>query len=660
MCGILGWIGASASPELVDRFVRASSLLTHRGPDDEGLLWLPFDQAAPVSMGGPSTPLALNLPKVAACRDHVRGPGALFGHRRLAILDVSPAGHQPMAAANGRVWVVFNGEIYNYRELRDELSHSHQFITGSDTEVLLAAYLEWGPSAAKRFVGMFAFAIVDTRDRERPLVVMGRDPFGIKPLYYTHIAGDLVFASEIKALLALGAPARCHATRLFRFLENGVTDYGDSTMFAGIHQVEPAHIQIVHATPDVRMDSPNCYWHLDVTRPPGGPKSAEEAARMLRDAFLASIKLHLRSDVPLGTALSGGIDSTSIVAGIRAVEPAARIEAFGYIAEDARLNEEKWIVTAAQHTGARLHRCQPDPNFFGTHLDEFILTQELPFGSTSIIAQWHVFQAAAAAGIKVMLDGQGADEMLAGYGGYPSRRLESLVRAGHLSEAVRFWRSAGRQHGPKDMALELAAYLAPSSVVRAAKHVAGLRAASAALNRDWFRARNASPDLPGRPGGADRLRSELWHSVRVSSLPMLLRFEDRNSMAHSVESRVPFLTTHLAETIFSLPEELLVDDHGTTKSVMRRAMRGLVPDTILDRRDKIGFATPERQWLLAARPWVERQLADLHAGAVPALLPDVVENQWRNLDTGRSRFDFRFWRWLNVIAWSRLFSVSFS
>ena len=660
MCGILGWIGHSASPELVGRFVGALNLLTHRGPDDEGVLWLPFDRTAPVSMGGPSTPNALHLPKVGRGQERVGGPGVLLGHRRLAILDVSPAGHQPMSASDGLVWVVFNGEIYNYRELRDELSDRHQFTTATDTEVLLAAYLAWGPAAARRFVGMFAFAIVDARDHERPVVVMGRDPFGIKPLYYSRIGGDLVFASEIKALLALGVPARCHATRLFRFLENGVTDYGDSTMFAGIHQVEPAHIQVVRASPEVRLDSSDCYWRLDVTRPPSGPRSADEAAHRLRDAFLASIKLHLRSDVPLGTALSGGIDSSSIVAGIRAVVPDARIEAFGYIAEDTRINEEKWIVTAAEHTRARLHRCQPDPNFFGTHLDEFILTQELPFGSTSIIAQWHVFQAAAAAGIKVMLDGQGADEMLAGYRGYPSRRLESLVRAGRLNEAVRYWRTAGRQHGSREMALELAAYLAPAGLVRAAKRVAGLHAASAALNRDWFRARNASPDLPGRPGGADRLRSELWHSVRVSSLPMLLRFEDRNSMAHSVESRVPFLTTHLAETIFSLPEELLVDNLGTTKSVMRRAMRGLVPDTILDRRDKIGFATPERQWLLAARPWVDRQLADLRAGAVPPLLPDVVESQWRNLDTGRSRFDFRFWRWLNVIAWARLFSVSFS
>lgn len=658
MCGLTGWIGADSPPDLFSRFSNATTLLRHRGPDDEGFVWLPAAGGPPIAGSGPDTPASLALPPWAGLACAVSQPGILLGHRRLAILDISPAGHQPMSAEGGRVWVAYNGEIYNFKELREELKSSHDFRTSSDTEVLLAAYLRWGLGCVRRFVGMFAFAIADLRQAGSPVLHLARDPFGIKPLYYAEHDGDVVFASEIKALLALGVRAAVNPVRLRSYLQDGITDFGTDTLFRGIHQVPPAHTLTIRIRETAKPEPSECYWEPPVSRAPIRV-TATDAAAELREALLQSVRLHLRSDVPLGTALSGGLDSSTIVAAIRSVEPSARIEAFGYVADDAAINEEKWMTAAAAAVGANLHRCHPEPNFLSTRIDELIFNQDLPFSSTSIVAQWHVFQAAAAAGIKVMLDGQGSDEMLAGYGGYPAKRLESLVRAGRLAQAARFWHRAGKLHGHRTMGVQLGAYLAPSAAVTMAKNLAGLGGAAAALDPSWFSRHAQGTDIPPRIPGPDRLRSELWHSLRTSSLPMLLRYEDRNSMAHSIESRVPFLTRDIAELIFSFPEECLVDNHGTTKSVLRQAMRGLVPDVILDRRDKIGFATPERQWLALVRPWVEQHLSLIADGLTPALRHDIVLSQWHGVLQGRVRFDFRFWRWINLVAWTRTFGVRF-
>jgi len=658
MCGLTGWIGTHAPPDLFSRFANATNLLRHRGPDDEGFVWIPASGEPPVAGSGPDTPGSLPLPPWHSLPAPSAAAGVLLGHRRLAILDLSPAGHQPMSADDGRVWVVYNGEIYNFTELREELKSDYAFHTVSDTEVLLAAYLRWGIGCVRRFVGMFAIAITDRRQPGNPVVHLARDPFGIKPLYYASLDHAVVFASEIKALLALGVPARVNPVRLRRYLEEGITDYGADTLFHGIHQVPPAHTLTLQPDHPETPPAPEEYWQPPVARP-AARISMADAAASLREALLQSVRLHVRSDVPLGTALSGGLDSSSIVAAVRAVDPSARIEAFGYVATDAAISEEKWMTTAATAVGANLHQCHSEPGFLATRIDELVFNQDLPFSSTSIAAQWHVFQAAAAAGIKVMLDGQGADEMLAGYGGYPARRLESLVRSGHLGQAATFWRQAGRQHGHRTMAVQLGGYLSPRSAVNKAKHFAGRGGAASALDPTWFARHPAASDIPPRIPGPDRLRSELWHSLRTSSLPMLLRYEDRNSMAHSVESRVPFLTRDIAELIFSFPEEYLVDNQGTTKSVLRHAMRGLVPDPILDRRDKIGFATPEQQWLAAVRPWVEQQLTLIADGLTPALRHDRVLAQWQSVLSGQGRFDFRFWRWINLVAWTRTFGVRF-
>jgi asparagine synthase (glutamine-hydrolysing) len=265
-----------------------------------------------------------------------------------------------------------------------------------------------------------------------------------------------------------------------------------------------------------------------------------------------------------------------------------------------------------------------------------------------------VFRLAKESGVKVMLDGQGADELLGGYHGLVAARLASLVRQGRWAEAARFAARASRAPGRGALPLWAGEFLTPASLQEPLRRIVGQELAPAWLNRGWFTAHGYRMAAAKYGAGVSRevLREQMCRLLTRTNLPMLLRYEDRNSMAHSIESRVPFLTPALAELAMSLPEEYLIDAGGTTKAVFRRAMRGLVPDAILDRRDKIGFATPEHDWMPALRPFVERALASDVAARIPALEPEALRAEWRQVLERRPRRDFRVWRWVNFIEWA--------
>jgi len=643
MCGIAGALvpaGRSVEPE---RLRLAAERLIHRGPDDVG--FLAWDGSAPPTSG--------RDPAVA------RGNRVALAHRRLAILDLTPAGWQPMSSLDGRFHLVFNGEIYNYRELRTELEREgRRFVSTGDTEVLLAAWASWGPRALSRFVGMFAFAVLDVRQRQ---VVLARDFFGIKPLYYHASPHGFAFASEIPALLDLaGQTPRAHSRRLYDYLRFGLTDHAAETMFDGIRQLPAAHVLTLDIDRPA-LGEPRRFWDLDLDA--RCDLSLTAAAERLRAMFLDSVCLHLRSDVPVGTALSGGIDSSSIVMAMRHIEGGGLdLHSVSFLPGDPEIDETQWVETVALASGARLHRTRPDPAELVRDLERLIAVQAEPFGSTSIYAQHRVFRLAHEAGIKVMLDGQGADELFAGYRTYLAVRLASLLRQGRLGEAMRLARAARTLPGATASELFRAVgyHVLPAELHRWARRLAGRDLEPAWLDRPWLDRVGivrASP-IP-RPRRKDALREMLYRTVTESSLPMLLRYEDRNSMAYSIESRVPFLTPALAQFVLSLPEAYLVDADGTSKAVLRRAMRGLVPDAILDRRDKIGFATPERRWLTELRSWVEDVLASEAARAVPALDLAQAREEWQGILAGRGRFDWHVWRWINTIRWAEKLNVAF-
>jgi len=657
MCGIFGLWNTRERPVDISALVRSVSSIRHRGPDDEGYLLANTSRGQAVSCSGPDSELRSTLPRVDRQLDQ---PYDLFlGFCRLSILDLSPSGHQPMSSPDQKYWIVFNGEIYNYLELRQELINlGHQFISTSDTEVLLAGYIQWGAAVLQKLVGMFAFAIFDMKKRT---LFLARDFFGIKPLYYTFNGSRFAFASEAKALVSLGdVSAKVNPSALYTYLRYGITDNGDATLWNEIRHLPAAHyleIELDDPSPDL---SPQRYWNIDLqTR---RTLSISDAADQLRALFLENIRLHLRSDVPVGAALSGGIDSSAIVMAMRRHQAEQEIHTFSYIADDKGLNEDMWMDLVNQDAQTIQHKTRIDPADLVADLDDFIYSLDEPFSSTSMYAQFRVFRLAKQAGIKVMLDGQGADESLGGYNYFFSARLVSMFRNHRWLEAITFLRNnwARPYFGGPKLIYRAGAWLIPEKFHGVARNMINEDFMPEWLDSDWFERQDVQPTpVYSWDQGKDPFRKLLYQSVMETSLPMLLRYEDRNSMAHSVESRVPFLTPDLINFVFSLPEEHIVDIHGNTKSVFRKAMQGLVPAPILQRRDKIGFSTPEKRWLTELGPWVEQVLNKNMAQSIPALKMDKVQEEWRNVSANRRPFNFRIWRWINLTNWSERHSIEY-
>lgn len=621
MCGIIGGYipQSSAKPDFQAGLVK----LAHRGPNDRGL----------------------------ECWNSAGGE-VVFGHTRLSIIDLSAAGHQPMYSSCGRYVMVFNGEIYNYRELRQELQLLGQhFVTASDTEVLLASWITWGVTCLARLRGMFAFVVFDKTSRTLTCV---RDAFGIKPFFYQHDERGFTFASEVPALLALeGRRPKLNLQRAYDYLVAGNYDDRAETFFGGVRQLLPGHILTFDLDEAVIFENRRWWCPSIVERT---DLSFAEASEQLRDMFLANIRLHLRSDAPLGAALSGGLDSSAVVCAMRHVAPDMPIHTFSYVARGSDLDEEHWADLVNNHVGAIPHKVVVGPDELAADLDDMIRAQGEPFCSTSIYAQYRVFKLAHDNGITVTLDGQGADEMLAGYRGYPGPRLHSHVERGEWFELLKFLRAWSQWPG-RSMgfgAKALIGQMVPTSLRGLALKMVGRDPTPAWLNARFFEehgVRFADHDWMKISGDAvgRRLVAALYRSLSGQGLNSLLRHGDRNSMRWSVESRVPFLTTDMAEFLLSLPEDYLISRQGETKHVFRAAMRGIVPDAILNRKDKVGFATPEQVWLKQLGNKVLDWLAV--ADDLPFLNAPKCRAEVKSIIDGSRPFDFRAWRLVNYCRW---------
>jgi asparagine synthase (glutamine-hydrolysing) len=635
MCGIAGLLYATPTRDDGELLRSFSRSLAHRGPDGHGFLRWSADGQVSTSR---------DLVPFEKCQ-------VALAHSRLAILDLTDASHQPMSTPDGRFHLVFNGEIYNFVELRNELEQCGvTFRSSGDTEVLLAALAAWGQAALKRLVGMFAFALLDVKRRS---VILARDPFGIKPLYYTDWQRGVAFASELKPLVGLpGVGRRVSPQQLYDYLTYGLTDYASSTMVDGVFQVPAASVVEISAD-DVRAGTPQVYWRPDLGK--RIDVSFKEAASRLRELFLDSVRLHMRSDVPIGAALSGGIDSSAIVTAMRRIAGSSlNLQTFTYVATGSRYDEERYADLAGREAGAQMHKVQASPDELLHELDQLIHAQDEPFGSTSIYAQYRVFRSAAERGVKVMLDGQGADELLGGYRHFLAARIASLVRRGRLAAATRLWRRAKRLPSSGQAppcGLHALGLLLPRPAHTLALKAVGRSPAPSWLSPQWLAECDVKVGPPTQARGPCYLRNQLWTTIRETSLPSLLRYEDRNSMHHSIESRVPFLTPALVEFVLALPEEYIVGYDGTSKRIFREAIRDIAPDEILSRRDKIGFATPESAWMRELTPWIERVLGSDVADAIPAIRANVMRAEWGQFLRRGRRFDFRFWRWVNLIRW---------
>ncbi|RFC66757.1 MULTISPECIES: asparagine synthase (glutamine-hydrolyzing) [Mesorhizobium] len=622
MCGIAGGFWRTDTPLIERRLTAALDLMRHRGPDDNGHETTRTDAGT-----------------------------VAIGQNRLSIIDLSERGHQPMLSEDGSLVIVFNGEVYNYRELREELrALGHRFRSDSDTEVLLTAWAQWGKSCLTRIEGMFAFAVHDRRAQTLTCV---RDAFGIKPFFYSIEGDSFVFASELPALVELrGTVPLPDLQRAYDYLVNGEYDGRPQSFIAGARHLLPGMLLEIDLRTN-RIGEPELWWRAPV--PKAVDLSFNDAVEAVRERFLHNIRLHLRSDVPLGAALSGGVDSSAVVCAIRHVEPKASLHTFSYIAEGNELSEEKWVDLINEVTGAVPHKVRASAQDLARDIDAVVTAQGEPFGSTSIYAQYRVFKLAKENGIKVTLDGQGADELLAGYSGYPGQRLLSLMENGQYTSMHRFVKNwadwPGRSYKEAWMLLGRATF--PDAVYLRARKALGRDAQPAWLKTDVlrdagvvFRENRISLD-PANKGR--RVIEQLAHALQQRGLPHLLRHGDRNAMAFSIESRVPFLTIPMAELLLSLPENYLISDTGETKHVFRAAMRGIVPDAVLDRRDKIGFATPEKSWFLSIAPLIRTWLED--ADNVPFIDRAAMLAAFDRVIGGKVPFNWQVWRWVNYVRW---------
>ncbi len=562
MCGIAGIVGTHrinplAVEEMNDR-------LAHRGPDDSGL-WI---------------------------ADSGR---IVLGHRRLSIIDTSSAGHQPMEI--GAQVVTFNGEIYNYRELAQRLVQDGiEFDSHSDTEVLLRAYQQWGERCLQEFNGMFAFAIYDPTEN---ILFCARDRFGEKPFLYHSGDGFFAFASEYKALLSLrGVETEYEQDRILRFLYHPTIGLDDEvqTVFSAIKQLPPAHCLTLNL--DSLDTTVRRYWNI---QPDDQYRdfSQDDAEIQFQEMFTDSVRLRMRSDVPLGSCLSGGLDSSAIVCVAKELRDGdLPYDVFTGRFPDSVADEWQWAKEVVDATGAVSHVTLPSSENFQNELAEFIWHNELPVASSSQYAQWCVFRLAKEVGITVLLDGQGGDELLGGYEQYFEFYLKSVV--GQLGESdLAAERTKIQARYP--LGLLTKSQNLKQAIPSSLRHfLAGLTGAGSdfSFGLNSAVARELHRTLPPQPEGTTLfhpLAGKLYQEMLYTHLPVLLRYGDRNSMAHSREVRLPFCDHRLAEFVFSLPAERLMGD-AQTKRLLRGAMAGHLPESVRTRWNKQGFLPPQADW----------------------------------------------------------------
>ena len=611
MCGIAIICGITGKPADAAMLERMTQSLVHRGPDDSGY--------------------------------YLDGAVGL-GFRRLAILDLSPTGHQPMISEDGRFVLVFNGEIFNYVELRKELINAgYQFRSTGDSEVLLNAYRHWGTNCLTKLNGMWGFVIYD---RSRRSLFGSRDRFGVKPLFVYQDRDQILFASEIKAIRASGVYRGGVNWKLAsRFLLEGRLDDTDESFYEGIKSIPAGSAFEL----DLRGTWKSwMYWDLNQVRSTDAKSPADEFAEIFEDA----VRLRMRSDVPVGVCLSGGLDSTSIIcAAARHWEetkqsPSEPLRAFCYM--DKKFDESRFISDTLAMSGAELKILETNPRELWDSLGRMLWYQDEPVHTMTAVVSYHLMRLVAARGIRVVLNGQGADETIGGYFSFFSDYWRELLSRGQLGHAMAEIRTYVETHGGRSLghAKEAAMRLLVSLLQQVPIYhsLARARHIRRVHSHPWF-----TEDLTvhlssdDRPRVVNRLNGVLEQSVTGSPLPLYLRIEDRNSMAHSVEARMPFLDYRLVSFLFGLPAHWKIRGPWN-KFILREAMRGRIPESVRSRADKMGFPTAGQEWfahdlyepiadLLSSRAVRERGIYK-----VGAILSDLERHKRDEIDVHHDLF----------------------
>lgn len=584
-------------------------------------------------------------------------------HLRLSIIDLSPGGAQPKWSADHRYCITFNGEIYNYKELRTELAAAgHRFETDSDTEVLIKVWEAWGAAGLRRCIGMYAFGLYDALEKR---LYLARDIFGIKPLFVATPDGGMRFASTYAGLSRFpDCPRRVDPERAFVFARYGLLERDGATMVAGVRAVTPGTVE----TWDVSGGGARLIATSDPDRPVyktrPNPPSFDQAAEELREIFLQSVRLHMRSDVPIGFALSGGIDSSAIVCAARMLEPDADLKTFTYVADNAAIDESKWAKIIVDHAKTQPHAVHVPAKLALDLLDDVVRAYGHPIFSMSPLAAWFVHRATREAGVTVLLNGQGSDELFGGYYFQIGAALAGYIRRGDVANAARLF-SAGSQLARMKwwtIGAWSMDYLLPNALRGQLRRMAGYDPVPVWINARWVADRTGQDPrrlAPAHPAGvADALGKRLEMDVRALTLPDILSFEDRNSMASSIEVRVPFLAAPVSDFAFSMPSSYHIGPDGQSKRLLRAALRGIIPEPIRQRRDKIGYEVPHKTLLMREAGRVSEILRSDAARAIGLFNHDALARTWDNRDKLVERDFLLMWRCMSLVAWTRQFDLS--
>lgn len=632
MCGFAGSISLTGHKIGVEKLGRATQALAHRGPDDRGYFSWSRD-------GG------------ARAEDDINKIGngeVLLGHRRLAIQDLSRAGWQPFVSEGGARSLVYNGEIYNFIEHRKQLQgQGVEFRSQSDTEVLMRLWEKKQIDCLQHLIGMFSFCVFDSAARQAFLV---RDFFGIKPLYYAVENGVLHFASEIRALLELRkGPRRADLAVALEYLAYSRSDHGENTMVVGVKRVLPGEVLKVSLDGSERIDRAR-YWALP--SPTLEDASHVEASAALRAQFLNSVDLHLRSDARVGVALSGGIDSSAILAAIRHLKgDQVDIHSYSYISDDSSISEERWVDIAGHHARAAMHKVRPTQHEFDEDIDDHIVTNNEPMGYFNGYLGRRVYRQMQQDGIKVSLDGQGADELFAGYDAYYMPALVTLLLSNDFLGAARLNHRLTRLGFSSGLSTLLREFVK----------------SKASTVSNWLRRPPTPPPwlrddlrhmLAATLGATASPRADLATALKTSvysGLQRLLRCQDLNSMASSVESRVPFLTPQLAQLAFTVPMNFHIDETGVRKALLRHALNGVAADETLARADK--QAAPTTNWLRQNSKLVEAALDKSEHPARALFDKSGLGTLRSSFYAGRPSASPAMWRIVNFIRWCELLNI---
>ena len=581
MCGICGYIPRrpTSDPTTITKMNEA---IRHRGPDDEGYAVLEHSTRTAHDFYGSSSTINGRHVNSASVKS-----SCFLGHRRLSILDLSTAGHQPMLDHKRRYAIVYNGEIYNFRQLRNELSSAgFLFHSDCDTEVVLNAYIHWGINCVSRFDGMWSFAILDIHENR---LVCSRDRFGVKPFYYSAQDGELLFASEIKAIISV-KKQRLNDRKIHDFIEGAEYFHGRTgeSFYEDVFELLPGH-NLVYSL-DSRSPVIRRYYTLETVESaePFSEKKNQEYIHRTEELLLKSVKDHLIADVEVASCLSGGIDSSAVSSLIPVVsDQQAKFKVFTAIYEGDTVDESGWARKVAEKYELDWITVSPKVDDLLADIDDLVETHDEPFPTTSIYSQYRVMQTISRNGVKVTLDGQGADELFGGYDGYYRYYMNDTVNSHfHLLPWLAYSRNS------------------PSSLTRNIK--SGL---AALLFKRRRIENNRVLSIIGERLAVyqqDRLvqsmNNRLLYDFAFGNLRNLLKYEDRNSMRFSVEARTPFADSiELIEYIFSIPSRYKIVK-GWNKNILRQSMKSYLPHEIFQRRDKIGFETPQKSWAKMISP----------------------------------------------------------